>query len=344
MGTSGAVPSGAPTPALFFETATAFERSAALRAAIDLDLFTAVGESFTTPERLALRCRATVRGIRILSDYLALIGFLTRNGGGYALTPDSAVFLDRNSPAYMGSTLRFLNSPMLMGAFDDLAAVVRGEGLRMDGQGTVEPDNPIWVDFARAMVPMMRMPAQWIADVVAAGSPQPGLKVLDIAAGHGIFGITIAQRLPGCHVVALDWPKVLEVALENARAHGVSERYSTLPGDAFELDYGRQAYDLVLLTNFLHHFDAPTCAALLARIRAALRPGGRAIALEFIPNEDRLSPSVAAAFPLMMLATTPAGDAYTFAQYERLFREAGFSRCELITHPQLEQQLVASWA
>jgi ubiquinone/menaquinone biosynthesis C-methylase UbiE len=242
----------------------------------------------------------------------------------------------------MGGAVKFLNSPVLMDAFTDLAAVARGDGLRIGERGSVEPENPIWIDFARAMEPMMWMPAEWIAGLVAE-QPRAGPRVLDIAAGHGMFGITIAKQIPDARVVALDWASVLEVARENAGKHGVSERYSTLPGDAFQLDYGTREYDLVLLTNFLHHFDAPACTGLLRKVRAALRPGGRVIALEFIPNPDRVSPPTAAAFALIMLATTPAGGAYTFAEYAAMFRDAGFARSEQVTDPHIDQQLVISW-
>src|SRR5206468_379909 len=104
---------------------------------------------------------------------------------------------------------------------------------------------------------------------------------------------------------------------------GVGARVQLRPGDAFTTDFGT-GWDLVLLTNFLHHFDPPTCERLLAKTRAALAPGGRAVAVEFVPDEDRISPPEAAAFSLVMLATTPAGDAYTFREYEGMFRRAGF--------------------
>ena len=152
-------------------------------------------------------------------------------------------------------------------------------------------------------------------------------RVLDIAAGHGVYGITIARQNPNARIVALDWENVLKVARENAQAAGVADRFSTIAGSAFDVDFDG-AYDLVLLPNFLHHFDPPTCEKLLRKVRAALRPGGRAVAVEFVPNDDRVSPPMPANFSLVMLATTPAGDAYTFREYAEMFRHAGFTHCE----------------
>src|SRR5205823_2302052 len=116
-------------------------------------------------------------------------------------------------------------------------------------QGSMAPDHPVWVQFARAMVPLMAMPARSIAEMVPC-DPERKLKVLDIAAGHGLFGIAFAEAYPRAEVFALDWPQVLEVAAENARRAGVGDRHHLVPGSAFEVDYGT-GFDLVLLTNFL---------------------------------------------------------------------------------------------
>jgi 2-polyprenyl-3-methyl-5-hydroxy-6-metoxy-1,4-benzoquinol methylase len=171
---------------------------------------------------------------------------------------------------------------------------------------------------------------------------QQPLRILDVAAGHGLFGITLAERYPQAHITALDWPNVLAVAAEHARAAGVAARHSLRPGSAFDTDWGGP-YDVVLLTNFLHHFDLPTCRQLAAKAHAALAPGGRAITLEFIPEADRITPASTAIFALTMLATTAHGDAYTFAEYQKVFAEAGFRRSDFHPLPPTTQQAVVSY-
>jgi 2-polyprenyl-3-methyl-5-hydroxy-6-metoxy-1,4-benzoquinol methylase len=250
------------------------------------------------------------------------------------------MFLDKRSPAYLGSATEFITTEKLIDNFKNLAEVVRkGGSLDPDG-GTVAPDNPIWVKFARGMAPMMALPAQLLAKLVDPVGDRK-LKILDIAAGHGLYGLAFAKNNPQASIVALDWPNVLEVAKENARNAGVADRYATIAGSAFDVDYGT-GYDLVLLTNFLHHFDPPTNEILLRKVHAALGEGGRAVTLEFVPNEDRISPPESAAFSMMMLGSTPSGDAYTFPELERMLANAGFTRSEMHELPPSIQRAVIS--
>jgi 2-polyprenyl-3-methyl-5-hydroxy-6-metoxy-1,4-benzoquinol methylase len=207
--------------------------------------------------------------------------------------------------------------------YDRLAEVVRTGRTTLAGDGSVEPENPIWVQFAETMAPMMAPMAGPLGAVVLEGHSGP-MRVLDIAAGHGLFGIEIAKQNPEAHITGLDWAPVLRVALDNAKKAGVHDRYAMLPGSAFEVDFGG-SYDAVLLTNFLHHFDVPTCVGLLKKVHGALKPGGRAATLEFVPNEDRVSPPMPAAFSMTMLTSTAAGDAYTLSQLTEMYKEAGFS-------------------
>jgi 2-polyprenyl-3-methyl-5-hydroxy-6-metoxy-1,4-benzoquinol methylase len=335
------MPPQGPSPALFFDTVSAFHRTEALRAAIEIDLFSQMAAGRQTATELAEACQAAPRGIRMLADFLTIVGFLHKHGDRYELSADSKVFLDRASPAYLGGATRFMLTPEMRECFHQLTPAVRRGGTAISDEGTVSHDNPIWVEFARAMAPLMRMPAQLLAGLVGGEIGQP-LRVLDVAAGHGLFGITIAQRYHQAHVTALDWPNVLAVAEENARQANVSERYSLCPGSAFDVAWGGP-YDVVLLTNFLHHFDLPTNEKLAAKAFAALAPGGRALTLEFIPEPDRVTPPATATFALVMLATTAHGDAYTFAEYESIFAHAGFARSEFHALPPTTQQAVVSY-
>lgn len=315
-----------PTPTLILEVINSYQRTAALRAAIELDVFTAIGEGNDTSAALASRCRATERGLRILCDYLVVVGLLAKSAERYALGRDTAIFLDRRSPACIAAVSGFLARPETVEIFMDLAATIRNPEASLSGRAAMEPENPIWVEFARSMAPLMAFPAEGVAEMVGAGAGEKW-KVLDIAAGHGKFGIAIATHNPNAEIFAVDWPNVLVAAKENAESAGVGARHHLIPGSAFDVEFG-SGYNLVLVTNFFHHFDTATNEALLRKVRAALAPGGRVVTLDFVPNDDRVSPPFTAAFAMTMLGHTLAGDAYTFAEYQKMFRNAGFPKCE----------------
>jgi 2-polyprenyl-3-methyl-5-hydroxy-6-metoxy-1,4-benzoquinol methylase len=144
------------------------------------------------------------------------------------------VFLNRRSPAF-GSAADFLASPEILDAYRALTDAVRS-GTRDDRE--LQPDNPTWVRFAHAMGPVMALPAAHLAELV--GARHAGrIRVLDVAAGHGQYGITVARQNAAAQVYAADWGPVHEVAKANAEAAGVSARYPVVPGDAMTVDLDR---------------------------------------------------------------------------------------------------------
>lgn len=321
-------------PAPILEFFTAYQKTAAMQASVDIGLFSAIAAGQSTVPAIAKACAASPKGVRVLCDYWTVHGLLVKARGGYRLTPEAATFLDRASPAYLGGAMGFLNGPMTP-FFGRLTQAVRHGGC--ETAGSVEPDYDGWVSFAEEMGAMMFPIAQAIAKLLGRVSG----RVLDVAAGHGLFGIVLAQENPGVTLTALDWPKVLDVARKHAARMGVGERYTTIAGDAFKVDL-KGPYDVILLTNLLHHFGVEQCTALLKRLRAALRPGGRLVTLEFVPNDDRVSPPMSATFPLVMLATTAKGDAYTFAELTQMLRSAGFATNALHQPDDSPQQIIVS--
>jgi 2-polyprenyl-3-methyl-5-hydroxy-6-metoxy-1,4-benzoquinol methylase len=317
------------TPAVVFENLQAIHRTFALKAAIELDIFRAVGQGPGDVASIARHAKASERGTRILCDFLVVNGLLQKHDGRYQHTPSSAAFLDPTSPSCIASIVHFLSRPEMLGPLEHLADIVRNGRTVLPGEGTVEPENPVWVEFAQSMAPMMAPLAGPLGSVVLQGRTTP-MHVLDIAAGHGLFGIEIAKQNPQAQITGLDWDPVLRVALYNARKAGVQDRYNMLPGSAFDVNFGGP-YDTVLLTNFLHHFDIDTCITLLKKVHGSLKPGGTVATLEFVPNDDRVSPPMPAAFSMTMLLTTVSGDAYTFKELSDMKKKAGFR--DVAAHP-----------
>ena len=309
-----------PDPGAVMGALCAFQLTEALKGAIELDVFSHIAAGAVTASAIAARADASERGVRILCDYLTIHGFLGKEDDHYVCSPTAAVFLDKRSPAYIGSIASFLAHDRIVKTYRNLAAVVRKGGTVVTS--TVSPNDPVWVEFARSMAPFLGMVAAQVAPMVATpGQPQ---KVLDVAAGHGLFGVRVAQANRAATVYGTDWADVLKVAVENAAASGVADRYHTIPGSVFDVDLGG-AYDLVLVPNFLHHFDRSVNTGLLVKLRRVMKPGGTIAIVEFVPNADRISPPIAASFSLQMLGATDGGEAFTFRDIDAMLAQAGFS-------------------
>ena len=179
-----------PDPAHLIEEFRAFERTLALRAAIELDVFTQVEAGVNTVAALARGCGASERGMRILCDYLTVTGHLLKQSGGYALPLNSRLYLVATSPAYIGSAVRFLASDDNVQSFGQLT-----EAVRNGGAARTMPDEARWVGFARFMAGIGGTLAHVAAAALELTLDRP-LKVLDIAAGHGLYGWPWACAIP----------------------------------------------------------------------------------------------------------------------------------------------------
>jgi Dimerisation domain len=230
-----------PTPERIFGFMNAFQQTEALKSGIELDVFTSIGEGANTSQLLAAKTSASERGLRILCDYLAIMGLLAKENGRYALTEESALFLDKRSPASLNAVTGFLASPWHKKNVEALTQAVRKGGTVGTQGDNSKPQDEVWVAFARSMAKLTIPAANFIAELLGATQGKP-CSVLDIAAGHGNYGITIGKKNPNAKIVAVDWPSVLAVAQENAQAAGLSGRYSTRPGSAFENELG-SGYD-----------------------------------------------------------------------------------------------------
>ena len=187
--------SNQPSPELFWEYVTGFQRSAAIRAAVDLDLFSVIAGGADTLASIVEKSGASERGVRILCDYMTAAGFLTKGDGRYSLTPDSAVFLDCGSPAYLGNIVAFMQHEEQRKNFLQLTETARRGTLPETDDDTLGVEHPVWIEFARSMQGLMAAPAEAIGAIAAQGAGDT-LKTLDIAAGHGLFGIAVARHCP----------------------------------------------------------------------------------------------------------------------------------------------------
>src|SRR5215469_5724205 len=190
MATQGKPEMSSPNPVAIFNAARAYQDSFVVKAGVDLDVFTAIARGNQNVAAIAKATESSERGMRVLCDALTVLGFLVKSGDRYSLTPTSATFLDSRSPAYLGGAFKFLLHPSHIENMANFARSVRHGGCAETHH--LDPDDAIWVDFARGMAPLMVPPAQAMAaHLKTALSGKASPKILDIAAGHGVFGVIV---------------------------------------------------------------------------------------------------------------------------------------------------------
>jgi len=303
---------------------TAFWVSGALRGALRLDLFTHVSQGACTVEALAEALGASERGVRALADAMCSLGFLAKEEGRYGLTSVAEAYLLSDGPTFVGDFHRFVISEPFWDAWHRVDEAVRTGSPVVDRNGLAE-EHELWATFAETSLPMALGTTMPAVEILGAG--RPGLRILDVAAGSGGYGITLALVSPDSELTFLDWPNVLEVTRAHAEQMGLGDQTRLLPGNALEIEWGGP-YEVIVAGHFLHHFDRETCVRLAGKARRALAPGGLFATAEFVPDEGRTGPIMPLLFALTMLLWTEGGDAYTAAELEAILKQGGFASVE----------------
>jgi ubiquinone/menaquinone biosynthesis C-methylase UbiE len=303
-----------------------FAPARVLTTALELDVFSHLAAGKTSAGEVAQAAGATERGTRMVLDALAGIGLLGKNGKGYELTEVAEQFLVRGSPAYLGD---FLTLDRIWKSWSGLTETVR-TGKPYSCVECQEEAEKFFPKLIRGLHVVNAEPARLTAEALHVGTRRRGLRVLDVACGSGVWGIAIAQADPEARVTAQDFPAVLEVTRQFLKRHGVENRYSFLPGNLKETDFGEARFDLATLGHIVHTEGERSSRDLFRRVFRALRSGGEIAIADMIPNDERTGPAFPLIFALNMLVNTEAGDTFTFAEYERWLKGAGFTRVEAV--------------
>jgi 2-polyprenyl-3-methyl-5-hydroxy-6-metoxy-1,4-benzoquinol methylase len=316
-----------PTPIL--QMLQANQTTAVLKAAIDVGIFQALSGEARTGEAVAAAIGCPAASTAVLLDALCVLGLAERRATTYALNPLSRAFLVPGAATYLGDAAAIFAAPLLWDAFGRLTEAVRAGGTVME-QHAETASHPFWETFARSSAPLAFPAAGALAELLGPElAGQPEVRVLDVAAGSGIYGHTLS-RMPNARVTFVDWPNVLPETRAWAERLGVDgsrERY--LPGSVFEADLGGP-YDVVVASHLYHHFDRATCQTLTRRLAGVLAPGGRLCVHDFVASPTLDNPG-ATMFSVAMLVWTRGGKAYEPSDYERWMLEAGLSRP--LAHP-----------
>ena len=308
------------TPMKFMNDLWAARVSLTLIAAIDLDIFTAISRGNKTVADLAKALNAPKRGVERLLDALAGMGYLTKKGTQFGLTPVSDVFLVSTKHTYIGAMAD--ESQITFPGWMQLADVVR-RGRPVAGLDTAE-GKEFFPRLVRAIFPMTYNAARGLVAAFPAAKLKKVQRILDVAAGSAAWSLPFAQALPNARVTALDYPEVTAVARQFTQQFGVGDRYDYLEGDLRQVDFGQKEYDVVILGHIIHTEGEKWGKTLISKSYRALKPGGTLVIAEMIPNDTRTGPLFPLLFGLNMVLHTHEGDVFTMAQYRQWLKQAGF--------------------
>jgi ubiquinone/menaquinone biosynthesis C-methylase UbiE len=301
-----------------------------LEAALDCRLFDLLDRGPQTVEELAAQGEASVRGLTAILNALVGLEFLVKRRARYALTPESAAFLVSTKPAYHGAFFRHATLQILPHWLRLTEAVRSGRPvIAANRQGN---GQQFFAEFVEGLFPLSFKAAQALGEHLGIPQARSPMRVLDIGAGSGVWGIALAQQSPHVTVHAVDWPAVLEVTRKLARRHGVGDRLRTTAGDLLEADFGA-GHRVAMIGHILHSEGRDRSRQLLHKTFRALAPGGTIVISEFMPNDDRTGPPMPLIFAVNMLLHTEAGDTFTFAEMADWLREAGFAKPRLLEAP-----------
>ena len=298
-----------------------FANSQILDASIEYDFFTWIHKGYQTAGEVAQQAGTDARATRIVLDSLPALGLVEKRDGKYSLTLTADVFLVKGKPSYVGD-FRHVALALWDGMANLKESLKTGKPLsRLDTGAELQ----VWEKLVLGIIVIAEPAAKALCDLLKIGSERKGIKVLDIAGGSSIFGMTILLRDPSAQVTQLDWPNVNAVAKKLNRERGLDGKIRFIDGEHHSATIETNYYDLVLASNFCR-FESPTGnQKLFARAYSALKPGGIFVVNDFVPNEERTEPTFVLRFSVYTLTHTPEGECWTLSQYSDWLKRAGFS-------------------
>ncbi len=299
-----------------------FMPSRVILTAVELDVFTAIGEGGTT-KQIAGKIQGAVRATEMLLNALASLGLLEKRAGVYRNTAVAARFLvDGTADSARMAQLHTVN---MWKRWSNLTEAVQA------GSAVAPKADNGWVkSFIAAMDHNARGRARAVAQIVEGNGAR---QMLDLGGGSGAYSIAFAKAVPGLHSEIIDLPEVLPLAQDYVHRAGLDDRISTRAGDMLSVPLEAGKYDLVLLAAICHMFSPEENQRLFERAYAALAPKGRLVVSDFVLEADKTAPRFAALFALNMLVGTRAGSSYSEPEYDAWLKQAGFAQSRRVRLP-----------
>lgn len=309
-------------PELIFKTYWGFAASKALSVAVELDVFSAIHARFNSAEKLSKQLKIPLRSTKILLDALVGIGLLSKSGLAYLLTPESKAYLVKSEPRYLGNLFNRMGDEFKL--WMHLSEVVK-TGKHVNGVDYAHKVQ-FYSQLVRDIFPMSYASAIQAAKKIGIGKSLKGMKILDIAGGSGAWGIAFALADKTVQVTVNDYAEVLDVTRQYVKRFRLDNQFNYLPGDLQNMDFGSQTYDGIILGQICHCLGENDSKKLFKKCYQALRPGGRLMIGEFVPNDLKTGDQVSLLFALQMLLDTPSGEVFSLREFKRWLNLTGFKK------------------
>jgi len=316
------------TPERIMQFAWGYVPPLVLEAAVKHRVFDTLDSGSKTVQEVSAASGASERGLRAIMDALVGMELLARDAQGrYSLTPESATFLVSSKPSFQGGFIRHCSEHLIPKWLALNEIVKTGKPVQAVNQEAIGAE--FFQKFVTDLFPMNYPAAQALAKHLAVSRPA---RVLDLAAGSGVWGIALAQSSEHVRVTVVDWPNVIPITRNVASKFGVAERFSFIEGDLETADFGSN-YAIATLGHILHSEGESRSRALLRKTFRALQPGGTIAIAEFLVNADRRGPVNGLFFAVNMLVNTDQGDTYSFEEISNWLKEAGFVNARTLDAP-----------
>jgi ubiquinone/menaquinone biosynthesis C-methylase UbiE len=323
--------SAQPTPERILQMAWGYVPPLVLEAAIRHRVFDVLDAGAKTVAETARVTGASERGLAAIMNVLVGLDYLAKDEEGrYRLTPESAAFLVSTKPGFQGGMIRHC-SEHLIPRWLHLNDVV-ATGAPVSAVNQEKPGGEFFHDFVLDIFPMSYPAAQFLAREMNFGAGGAPVRVLDLAAGSGVWGIALSQSSPRVRVTAVDWPEVIPVTKKTAERFGLGDRFSFVEGDLHDADFG-SGYALATLGHILHSEGEAHSRKLLKKTCQALASGGTIAVQEFLVNKERTGPLNGLFFAVNMLVNTETGNTWSVEEISEWLREAGFTAVRTIPSP-----------
>src|SRR6266566_1684623 len=319
------------TPERLMQFGSAYAPPLIIGAAVSNKVFDSLESGSKTVEQISRQTGASERGLRALMN--ALVGFelLKKDRQGkYSLTPESAAFLVSDKAGTLAGFFHLI-LPQLVSKWLRLTDLVRTG--RPDVAVNEETEGTkFFTDLVENIIPMSYGGAQALADHLKLAKAKNEIRVLDLAAGSGIWGIALAQESPRVRVTAVDWPGMIPTTKRITQKFGVGDRFNYVEGDILEANFG-SGYDIATLGHILHSEGEGRSRRLLAKTFRALKSGGTIAIAEWLVHDDRTKPLPSLMFAVQMLVNTEKGDTFSFNEIRDWLEEAGFKKVRKLAAP-----------